>query len=883
MDIKQYRISVLCIVFCAITTFCIAQTNPGTENLMHQWTFDDGTANDNVAQNSVHGQLHGGASISDKALVLSQQGQYLSLSGSALALHTYATISQEIWFTPKAGANTGFAHIVYFGTTIGNDGYNYLYTMPVRGDNASRVGISDASISNTVYVSGPEYDDGKLHHFVSVVRSDSLFFYIDGELADKKINTVPLTSISSSLAYLGKSGFTADPTWIGSISKYSIYNKSLSHSEVKYLYEVGAEDNPVIIVSAPSLHFPKPNSKKIAVWALHVSQEITLTASSGFTVDPSTLPANANADSVTITFAGLQTTEGYVYLQSGSVSQRISVTGSVDPALAVSEKHIVLDEINASSTFTVTGYNLASEIMLSAPAGINLSPSLLPANASDATVTVTYDGIQNSSGTVFLTSGTASSKITIVAARSDECFTPLYPGNIINDPHLNSDITGSGIRSITTNPDFVFCGSSSGSVSAGGIIERNLTGILKPNTEYQVKAKVYSYNPKIQPGNMGSVTYTLDLDSATYPQYYRLIKEAMDSACSYFNKYTPFVKDIYVYYSDGIPTAQASHLGAIGFGSNTAYMWVGTAIHEMAHYFGSGTSNTWRSLMSGGVWTGKAGSQFVASLSGETLKGDTQHYWPLGINYRSEVTNLGSQEAQHQSLTNTVMLIKAMLVDDCGYPTNNPSYAGIGVSGWNGSSDDLYYPVVENNMWDEIHFTFTTGNSIKTNPKIYFTSEMGYIDNWEMYEIKEESQISITLTKGWNLVSLPITLIDMSVASVFPNAAVVKNTESFYSAGQPRIFNTLTKIEEAHGYLVYNFTDETVLYTGVSLADAIVWPKNESWQLIGSPWLNSLLIEDALKDYSTNVEIVKNFDGHWQPSGTNSINHIEPGKAYFVK
>jgi hypothetical protein len=169
---------------------------------------------------------------------------------------------------------------------------------------------------------------------------------------------------------------------------------------------------------------------------------------------------------------------------------------------------------------------------------------------------------------------------------------------------------------------------------------------------------------------MGSVTYTLGIDSAANPQPYRLIKIAMDSACVYFNRYTPFKGNISVYYNAGIPTAQASYHGSIGFGPNTRYMWVGTAMHEMCHFMGSGTTSTWQSKIVNGVWTGATASALLVSLTGETLKGDSQHFWPYGVNQKEEITGLGDVNAQANGLSITAKLAKAMIVDDCGLPTS---------------------------------------------------------------------------------------------------------------------------------------------------------------------------------------------------------------------
>jgi hypothetical protein len=126
---------------------------------------------------------------------------------------------------------------------------------------------------------------------------------------------------------------------------------------------------------------------------------------------------------------------------------------------------------------------------------------------------------------------------------------------------------------------------------------------------------------------------------------------------------------INVYYSTGIPTAQASYHGSIGFGSNTRYMWVGTAIHEMAHFFGSGTTTIWQSKIIHGTWTGTNGLNLLKSLTGGSLKGDTQHFWPYGINQKEEITGLGDLKAQENGLNTSVKLVKAMVIDDCNLPT----------------------------------------------------------------------------------------------------------------------------------------------------------------------------------------------------------------------
>lgn len=165
---------------------------------------------------------------------------------------------------------------------------------------------------------------------------------------------------------------------------------------------------------------------------------------------------------------------------------------------------------------------------------------------------------------------------------------------------------------------------------------------------------------------MGNVTFTMGFDSATYPQPYRLIKAAMDSACFYYNRYTSFTATVWVAYNSGVPTAEASYHGQVAFGSNTTYMWVGTAMHELAHYFGSGTTSVWQSKMVSNTWTGTNGATLLKNQTGEVLKGDSQHFWPYGINYKSEITGLGGQAAQENGLALHAKLVQAMVKLDCG-------------------------------------------------------------------------------------------------------------------------------------------------------------------------------------------------------------------------
>ena len=219
--------------------------DPGTENLVHSYTFEDGTANDSVG--IANGTLVGDANIADGSLLLDGTDDWMSMPGDVIALNTYSELSLEAWFTSVNGGNTGYHMLVAFGEEgtgeSSTSGYKYLFMTPARGDNVSRAAIQTSSMDSspndeeTGVSASTEQDDGQLHHFVCTVNSKSLAFYIDGELIGVAVLAAgnEISGIGQAVAYLGKSVYTVDPEWAGAIHEFNIYNKALSPSEVIYL------------------------------------------------------------------------------------------------------------------------------------------------------------------------------------------------------------------------------------------------------------------------------------------------------------------------------------------------------------------------------------------------------------------------------------------------------------------------------------------------------------------------------------------------------------------------------------------------------------------------------------------------------------------------
>ncbi len=154
----------------------------------------------------------------------------------------------------------------------------------------------------------------------------------------------------------------------------------------------------------------------------------------------------------------------------------------------------------------------------------------------------------------------------------------------------------------------------------------------------------------IQSAVTGSITYTLvraSKPTADQEDAYSRITTAMNAAVKMYNGQTSLSRSITVQYVPSVATADGNMNGTIRFGSNRGYMTQRTAMHEIGHVMGVGQSATYRSLVVNGVFTGKNATALLRSMVGEsstsTLRADSQHFWPYGLNYESEWSTVNGQ------------------------------------------------------------------------------------------------------------------------------------------------------------------------------------------------------------------------------------------------
>ena len=218
--------------------------------LKHSYTFNDGSANDAIA--GANGVVYGGE-IMNGLYSTYDQGNYIELPAADIAINTYSQITLEAYIVTKKGVNPNFTMLSYFGDTdsLGFGTYGY-FIQPTRGDGNSRTAISCVQNEPWAHengVSGMMLDDGAKHHVVSVVSFYDIKFYIDGQLVgiENLTGDNQLSNLSNSFAYLARSGYLGDDTWIGSIDiEFNIYEGEM---DPMLIAERSASYEEVILVN----------------------------------------------------------------------------------------------------------------------------------------------------------------------------------------------------------------------------------------------------------------------------------------------------------------------------------------------------------------------------------------------------------------------------------------------------------------------------------------------------------------------------------------------------------------------------------------------------------------------------------------------------------
>ena len=138
---------------------------------------------------------------------------------------------------------------------------------------------------------------------------------------------------------------------------------------------------------------------------------------------------------------------------------------------------------------------------------------------------------------------------------------------------------------------------------------------------------------------------------------------------------------------------------------------------------------------------------------------------------------------------------------------------------------------------------------------------------------------NLTLSENWNLISLPISLSDNSVNSVFSNIKSIFTYAPwlYYFNETNNNFNT---IDETKAYWVNSLENQTLTIEGMEFEYPIFFNLTEGWNLIAYPSLNVSLINESLKDVEYG-SILTYKDDNWH-SGF-GLENLTPWQGYWVK
>ncbi|MBN2610758.1 MAG: cadherin-like beta sandwich domain-containing protein [Bacteroidales bacterium] len=200
--------------------------------LEHSYTFANGTAQDVVS--NAHGTVVGGV-IKDGIYTASANGQHIYFPGDKIAINTYPSITVETYLKDDDGiTNDVNTMVAYFGNTTGSYGNDYWFTSLKSRAALSCKNSSDPWSTESGVTGTNVLDDGLPHHLVSVLTYDTVILYLDGVESGRAVvsDVNKIYNLSTKYAYLCKSGYTGDKTWMGQVLEHNIYSGKMDPATV---------------------------------------------------------------------------------------------------------------------------------------------------------------------------------------------------------------------------------------------------------------------------------------------------------------------------------------------------------------------------------------------------------------------------------------------------------------------------------------------------------------------------------------------------------------------------------------------------------------------------------------------------------------------------
>jgi len=270
METRKLRVLVCALAVGLIAS--LANADIATDLVAHI-TFDDETADDSAGDN--HGVMNGDAAIIDdsggngkaasKVLDLDGDGDYVVLANEQNFDFTDA-LTVAVWV--KVRDNWGSGVNQYAGMVVKGGGswmvqrFNLANTIEFSCDNATH--IRDWPDDDPITPSTIEIADGAWHHIVAIFDENGATdakarLYVDGVLDAKapfQADGDPFSTSDRQVWIGANPGWGGHALFYGQIDDVRIYNRALSHSDVKELCQ-GAGAAMIVAPGADATEVPR--------------------------------------------------------------------------------------------------------------------------------------------------------------------------------------------------------------------------------------------------------------------------------------------------------------------------------------------------------------------------------------------------------------------------------------------------------------------------------------------------------------------------------------------------------------------------------------------------------------------------------------------------
>lgn len=234
--------------------------------LAHRYSFTS-DASDSVGGPAWNGTLPNGGVFANGQLTLASSGsQYVQLPAGILSNYTAVTIETWVTFPDQLPVNCFFYG---FGNTdSGGSGEDYIFCAPqggriaITGSDPGYIGEQNASGAGDL-----SYQTNL--HLVAVYDPPAgyLALYTNGFLAamDDAV-TLPMSSATDTLNYIGRSLYDADPYPDLSVDEFRIYNGAMQSNEIAAAQILGPDQ--LLDVGIPTLNAELAGSSLTLSWPL---------------------------------------------------------------------------------------------------------------------------------------------------------------------------------------------------------------------------------------------------------------------------------------------------------------------------------------------------------------------------------------------------------------------------------------------------------------------------------------------------------------------------------------------------------------------------------------------------------------------------------------